>query len=200
MAELWRGAVGFTLAGQGPFVCLCLLGCSMSIWQRPHLIINNRFVREKRRGPLRHAATLKTAVPSQFELHCFNWWLACSCCVGSLRVPSAPRFFFFQQPSLSVSPSICHFSKSSRDVSMERWERCSLWYVETRRKWKLMLSLLMNTEKLETWKMSITIPILDLLSVRSEFQTRDGWVQAGTNPVVSVVGENGSAASWEGAA
>lgn len=63
---------------------LCLLGCSMSIWQRLHLIINNRFVREKRSSPLRHVVTLKTAVPSQFELHCFNWWLACSCCVRSL--------------------------------------------------------------------------------------------------------------------
>lgn len=65
-------------------VCLSLLGCSMSIWQHPHLIINNRFVREKRSRPLRHVVTLKTAVPLQFERHCFKWWLACSCCVGSL--------------------------------------------------------------------------------------------------------------------
>ena len=125
--------------GRSGTICVCvfggcvyvsLLGCSMSIWQCPHLIINNRFVGEKRSSPLRHVVTLKTAVPSQFELHCFNWWLACSCCVGSLSGSHLLRDFS-NSHYFCFTKHLSLLKQQLRCLSREK-EKCSLWYVYRR--------------------------------------------------------------------
>lgn len=140
--------------GRSGTICVCvrmcaslfLLGCSMSIWQRPHLIINNRFVGEKRSRPLRHVVTLKTAVPSQFELRCLNWWLACSCCVGSLsgshlRWDSSNGHRFCSTKHLSL------LKQQQRCFSREMGKRLVVV--------RLKDFIDQNMEKLETWKMSV---------------------------------------------